>query len=1198
MASDAPGRPAAHQPTIEFRLLGAYTIAVDGVLLPPLPTEKSRLLLASLLLHPTPQPRSRLAALAWPDLPEARARRRLTQELWRINSALEKAGAPPLLAAAGDAVGIDPVANVQCDVAQLRATLARLQHAEAAAWPTLAELTALYRGELLPGHYDDWALLAREQIFQSFTAGLARLLAEHKRRGDWEAAEQVVQTLLEHDPYTETWVMEAMRIAQAQHRPALGRRHYEHFAALLRAEQGGAPSPELTALAQQLAAAPAPEAAAASAAPVAFLDPHYQPPLLGRTAERALLLRALTHAQNGRGQICLVEGAAGVGKSHLLATLAADARWRRLAVGWGAGQEIRRNESYHPLLQALGNLLSPLRGQQLQATLDPIWLTTAAELLPPLAAALPNLPPPPPLDREPARVRTLEALTRLLLALARLTPTVLVIDDLQWADSATLDLLIYLARRVADSPLLLLLSYRSEEVRAQAAIWHALAEIDRGAQPQRVELAGIAAEECAALVRILLDLPHPAPAFEGRIYAQTQGNPFFVLETLRTLSQEGNLTRSAGGGWQTPWDEQTVDYREAAIPAQVDALIRRRLAQLAGDERSVLDVAAVLATPFDLTLLAAFFPDSLAQLLVALATLVQRRFLRETPTAYQFEHDQIRQTVYTQLDLAARQALHQRAGEILARLQPDAHALLAHHFEQAGAVGRAFHYHVKAGDAALRQGSYRLARPHYARAVGWLDALHLATPARVAVLTAWERLLGFLGERSLQGEVLEALAQVPGLDARQQAILTLRRARCEGDASHFDGAVELAAASLAVAETLDEGHLRAEALLVWGELLHQRGDAAAATARLQEAVAAAAATGDLALEAAAWIALADALPARNAYAEAAAAAEAALTRFRALGDLAGEARANLALAVISVEQGDVAGGAERYAQALALTEQCGYRFQEARIAANLANALCILGRIGDALASYERGIAIGRELGDERLEHLIAINHASTWFSFVGPNAEVAAQVRRALAWSEAAGDDLGVGQAWNILAMDAAYRDDLAEARAHLDRSIAAFERVDYAYVKAQALRAQAQLCQVEGNQPAALALIRRALAVSREIAADHLTYEMRSIEGEILLALGELDAALAAVSEAASHAGPDIFQSYLLHHRHSLALLALGREAEARASLAVAYAELSALLDGLTPEQRARSRTAIPAHRALLADASRLLGVQQKDF
>ncbi len=1194
MASNSPGRPAARQLTVDIRLLGAYTVAVDGAPLPPLPTEKSRLLLAYLALHPTPQPRLRLAALGWPDLPEARARRRLTQELWRINSALNAAGAATIITGEADAVTLT-AANIVCDAVQLRTALARLQTAAVAAWPSLAELTDLYRGELLPGCYDDWVLLAREQLFQSYSAGLARLLAEHKRCGDWEAAERVVQTLRTQDPYSEAWVMEAMLIAQAQQRPTLGRRHYDHYVTLLQTELDSTPSPELTALAQQLVMTHTRDEKPVVAAPaVTFLDPRYQPPLLGRTSERSLLLRALEQAQAGRGQICLVEGEAGVGKSHLLATLAADARWRGLAVGWGAGQEIRRNESYHPLIQALHGLLSPLRGQQLQATLDSIWLTTAADLLPTLAAALPNLPPPPPLDREPARVRTLEALTRLLLALARLTPTVLVVDDVQWADSTTLDLLIYLARRVADSPLLLLLSYRRAEVRAHAAIWHALAEIDRGAQPQRVELAGVTAEDCAALVRTLLDLSHPAPVFEGRIYAQTQGNPFFVLETLRTLYQEGNLTRSAGGGWQTPWDDQTVDYREAAIPLQVDALIRRRLAQLAPEERNVLDVAAVLATPFDLTLLAACFPESLTKLLAAVATLVQRRFLQETPTAYQFEHDQIRQTIYAQLDAAARQTLHQRAGATLARLQPDAHALLAHHFERAGAVGRAFSYHRMAGDTALRQGSYRLARPHYAKAVDWLDALHPATSVRVAVLTAWERLLGLLGERRLQGEVLDTLAQTPGVDARQQGVLTLRRARFEGDASHFDAAIELAKAGLAIAEALGDDRLRAEALVAWGELLHQRGDAVEATPRLHDAVAAAAAAADLTLEAAAWIALADALPARNAYAEAAAAADAALARFRTLGDLAGEARANITLAVIQVEQGDVAGAVARYAAALALTEQCGYRVQEARIAANMANALCILGRVGDALASYARGIAIGRELGDERLEHLIAINHASTWFSFVGPDEEGAARVRRALAWSEAAGDDLGVGQAWNILAMDAAYRGDLAQARAHLNQSIAAFERVDYAYVKAQALRAQAQLCQVEGNQDAALTLIRRALAVSREIGANHLTYEMRSIEGEILLALGQLDEALAAVSEAAVHASPDIFQSYLLHHRHARVLLALGDDADARAALAVAYAELTALLDGLTPDQRVHSRAAIPAHRALLADASRLLGVQ----
>ncbi len=1169
MASDAPDRPAALTPTLHIRLLGQYTTTVgDAPVL--LPTEKSRLLLAYLAMHPAPQPR-------------------LTQELWRSSSELDKAGAPAPISAQGDALAIAPALDLACDVRQLRAALARLQEADPAAWPTLAELTALYRGELLPGYFDDWVLLAREQLFQSYAAGLARLLAEHKRRGDWAAAEPVVHALRQHDPYAEEWVMEALHLALAQERPAAGRRHYEQYAALLAAESGGAPSPALTALAQQLQDLPA---AAPAAALPAFLDPTYRPPLLGRAAERGLLLQALERAQSGSGQICLVEGEAGVGKSHLLATVAADARWRGLAIGWGAGQEIRRDETYQPLMQALHGLLTPLRAQQLHMTIDPVWLATAAQSLPVLAEALPNLPPPPPLDREPVRVRTLEALTRLMLALARLTPTVLVLDDLQWADSATLDLLLYLARRVADAPLLLLLAYRSEEARTDTAIWHALAEIDRGAQPQRLELAGVDEAACAALVRTLLALSRPAPVFERRIFAQTRGNPFFVLETLRTLHQEGNLICGADGEWRTPWDDQTVDYREAALPQQVDALIRRRLAQLTAEERSVLDVAAVLGGPFDLTLLAPFFPDAPAQLLAGVATLAQRRFLQETPTAYRFEHDQIRQTVYAQLDPAQRQMLHRRMGDLLAHMQPDAHALLAHHFEQAGATGRAFSHHLKAGDAAQRQGSYRQARPHFARAVAWLDKLRLPAAVRVDVLTRWERLLGLLGERGLQEEVLETLAQTPGLDPRQEGLLLLRRARFAGDASHFDTASELVAESLALAESLGDTRLRAEALIAWGELLHQRGDAAAAVERLRDAVDAAAAGEDRALLATAWITLADVLPARNAYGEAAAAAAAAQSLFRALGDLAGEARANVIQAVIQVEQGDVVGAVERYAAALTLAEQCGYQVQEARIAANMANALCILGRIGDALASYERGIAIARELGDERLESLIAINYASTFFAFVGPDEVVAWRVRRALAWSEAAGDDLGAGQAWNILSMDAAYRGDLAAARAHLDRSIAAFAGVDYAYVKAQALRAQAQLCQIEGKDAEALALIRQALAVSQVIGADHLTSEMRSIEGEILLALGQLDAALAATGEAVAAAGPDIFQSYLLHHRHARALLALGRQAEARAALANAAAELGALLHGLPPDLCERSRTAIPAHRALLADAAHLLG------
>jgi predicted ATPase/DNA-binding SARP family transcriptional activator len=1168
----------AMQPSpLQVRLLGQYTITLQDRLLAPLPTEKSRALFAYLLLHRAPHTRAHLAGLFWPDLPEKTARRRLTQELWRIGSELEKAGVVDLILATGSTVSLRAEIPTVCDVLLLQDALSRLRDKDPQAWPTLAELSDLYRGELLPGYFDDWVLLARERLFHAYRDGLTHLLSAQKRLGDWSAAGLTANALLQLDPLAEESVAEAMQIALALKRPEVGLRHYDLYVDRLHQELETAPTPDLIALAQQLAGQERPRQVAA------FTDPAYQPPLIGREGERSLLLSALDQAQAGQGQIYLLEGAAGVGKSRLLETISADARWRGLLAGWGAAQEIQLDQPYHPLIQALADLLSPLRAQQLQVLLDPIWLGVAARVLPVLSVWLPDLPAPPPLDPEPERVRLLEGLTRLILALGQLSPTVLVVDDLQWADSATLGALIYLARRVAESPLLLILSYRGDEARANSSVWVSLAEIDRGARPQRLQLECISAQETAALVRKVLDLNRSAPIFEKRIYTQTQGNPFFVLETLRTLYQEGSLIPTEQGSWQTPWDDQTVDYREVSISPEVESMIERRLAHLLPEERQALEVAAVLGTTFDLSLLAALFAGTPRQALTATATLVQRRFLQETATAYRFDHDQIRQTVYSRLNETERRRLHRSAGETLARLQPDAFALLAHHFEAAGARGQAFRYHHRAGDAAQAAGSYLLARRHYERSVAWLDEIPLSATARFELLLTWESVLDLLGERDTQSQVLARLAQEGNLNQWQQGVLILRQARFEGASGRFGAAIDAVAASFALINGQGGQRLQIEALILWGQLLNQAGNPAASEQKLRQAVALAEAVDDPRLQAQTLIHLADVLPTRNAYAAGLAAAEAALALYHSFGDLAGEAHANLTLAVIQVEQGDVAGGAARYAQALSLTQQCGYRYQEARISANLANALCILGRIGEALSLYERGMAIGRELGDARLEHLIAINYGSTYLSFVGPDEEVIGRVRAALAWSGSVGDEIGVGQAWNLLSMAAYYSGDLALARQHLDHSIAAFDQVDYAYIKAQALRAQATLCQAEEKFDDALAMISRALTISLEIGAPHLVTEMRSIQGQILLALGRLDEALAATGEGVAGADPNVFQSYLLYHRHAQTLRAVGRADEARALLAQAVNEFSSLLESLSPDQRERSRTAIPAHREL---------------
>lgn len=1175
-------------PQIELRLLGQYTLRVDDRSLPPLPTEKSRGLLAYLALHPGQQSRSHLIALFWPDLPEKSARRRLTQELWRIGNELSKAGVDGLFAASGSSVALSEGLHFACDALSLQQALARLAGEDPARWPGVEELTDLYRGELLPGFYDDWVLLDRERLFRGLGRGLERILAHHKSRANWADASAAAEALLQLDPLDEGWVAEAMQLTLALNRPDAGLAHFERYVQRLALDLESQPGPELTALADRLRGLR--QRQSAITAP-AFSEPGYQPPLLGREGERATLLAGLDQIQTGQGQIFLVEGPAGVGKSRLLQTIGEDARWRGLAVGWGAAQEIERNQPYAVLLQAVQGLLSPLRSQQLQVLLDPLWMAAATRLLPSLGEWLPDLVPPPPLEPEAERVRLLEALTRLILALGELSPSVLILDDLQWADTASLGALIYLSRRLADRPLLLLLAYRGEEARSNPGVWVSLTEIDRGSHPRRLPLSGISAAESAGLVRKVLGLTQPAPLFERRIFTQTQGNPFFILESLRALYQEGSLIPSPSGGWQTPWDDETVDYREMTISPEVAQLIERRLAHLLPEERQTLEAAAVLGATFDLSLLAGICPVSPRQTLAATATLVQRRFLQETATAYRFEHDQIRQTVYGQLTPPRRRQLHRQAGEALARTQPHAYGLLAHHFEEAGATGQAFHFHCQAGKQAWAAGSYPLADHHYTNAVKWMDQLVLSSGERVDLLISWEHLLDLLGKREEQAQALARLHGQKGLTPRQQGQLALRQANLLASRDEFEQALAAIDTALGLAQDLGDLALQTEALSLWGQLLNQVGDLPRAEEKLRRAAVLAEQVGDPRLHAETLSHLADILPTRNAYAEAIRAAETALARYQSLGDVAGEAHVNLTLAIIQVERGDVAGATERYAQALALTRQCGYRYLESRIAANMANALCILGRIGEALALYSQALTISREMGNARMEHLIAVNHGSTYLSFVGPDEAVLAQVRQAMAWGESVGDALCVGQTWNLLSMAAYYAGDLTEARAHLDRSIAAFEGVDYGFVKAQALRAQATLCQAEGKYEEALARISQALEISRAVDAPHLITEMRSIQGQALLSLGRLAEALAATGEAVAAADPNVFQSYLLHHRHFQALHAAGRQAEGRAALSQAVAELTSLLESLSPAQEARSREAIPAHRELLADGARWL-------
>ncbi|HFD38679.1 MAG TPA: hypothetical protein ENJ31_02345, partial [Anaerolineae bacterium] len=584
-------------------LLGGFALFEGESPLPSISGAAARSLFAYLLTYrERPHTRDLLAGTFWPDLPDAAARRRLSQALWRIRKALA-----PLdpLRTEGDTVQIGPDLPLWLDVEQF--TRHKAQGTRRKAQSAMEEGDFLehcelcleyYRGEFLAGYYDDWVIVERERLREMYLEVLARLVEGFKARGNYERALTYARRLAEEDPWREGAHREAMRLLHLLGRDAEALARFETCRRVLAEELDVEPSPETVALAAEIAAAadlPAPAWLPAAARP-AHEVPLARPdrlPLVGRASELADLLRGVEAAAEGQGGLTLLYGEAGVGKTRLAQELARNAEWRGLGVMWGRCYELTAPPAYQPLVEALRAGLDALR----RAPLEPLWRAELSRLLPELAG---DAPLPPPLSPEEERRRLLEAIARGFLALAATTPALLLLEDAQWMDLSSLEALRYLLPRLRDAPLAVVVTVRSEDLVGPQA--GALTALENTRLVHRLDLSRLDLDGTGALVHRALDLTHPAPLFSARLHAETEGNPFFLLETLRTLMDEGLLQRDAEGEWHTPWDEATRDYAELPLPPNVAQIIERRLARLPPPLDRMVDLAAVVGreVSFDL----------------------------------------------------------------------------------------------------------------------------------------------------------------------------------------------------------------------------------------------------------------------------------------------------------------------------------------------------------------------------------------------------------------------------------------------------------------------------------------------------------------------------------------------------------------------------------------------------------------------
>jgi class 3 adenylate cyclase/tetratricopeptide (TPR) repeat protein len=496
-------------------------------------------------------------------------------------------------------------------------------------------------------------------------------------------------------------------------------------------------------------------------APIAGPTVVERTPFVGREAERADLRRLLEQSIRGQGALVMIGGEPGVGKTRLAEEVLLEARQRGVLAWSGRCYEMEGAPPYIPFVEILESAARVIPPPALRETLGDS-APEVAKLLPELRRLFPDIPPPLELPPEQERHYLLNSVREFLARAARAQPLLLLLDDLHWADDSTLLLLQHIAQQLREVPVLILGTYRDVELDVGRPLARALEGLLRQRLAHRIALRRLPQDGVAAMLRALSGQEPPAPLVQA-VYAETEGNPFFVEEVFQHLTEEGKLFDPSGKDWR-------ADLRvgELEVPEGVRLVIGRRLERVCEDCRRVLTAAAVIGRGFSFDLLQALGDPSAGSgqaldadaLLDAVDEAERAHLIASTsdgPEArFTFAHELIRQTLVSGLSLPRRQRLHLRVAEAIERVYArtlEEHAAdLAYHLYQAGTAAepeKTAHYLALAGERAFEAAAFEDALRHYENALslhpaddrpGRADLLHKRGLA-LRSLGRWEEAL-------------------------------------------------------------------------------------------------------------------------------------------------------------------------------------------------------------------------------------------------------------------------------------------------------------------------------------------------------------------------------------------------------------------------------------------------------------------------
>jgi DNA-binding SARP family transcriptional activator len=904
---------------MELALLGRPVVTVGGERV-DVPTRKA-LALVSYLAVEGAAPRARLADALWPSAGADSARGNLRRELNR----LRHTAVGPELVNEGDAITLrEPFT---CDVRQFGGLVEAKDFARA---------LALYRGPLLDGFelcdadgFDDWLARRRAALAERHRSVLVLKATALEQAGDPRGALQAYLDLIRLDETQESYHRAAMRLHHL-----LGEREaaLERFARLKRVlarELALEPLPETLELYRAIRSAKVEKGEAAAARRSVVLHP----PLVGRAAQWAAL-----KASAAPMVVLLAE--AGAGKTRLAEEFARATGAYVVA----RASELSQSTPLHPFANALQAALEQREMRQRIGELRPAWRREASRLVP-------EIDPDAPVDSLPqeARARFLEGLARALAAAVG-ARGVLVLDDLQWFDGASVELALQLVRRARALDVRILATARPLELEASPAA-QLIPLVSREGLSETLELDALTAADVSTLVVSMSKSTELAP-FAAWLHGATGGNPLYVLETLKSLVATGTLCVGDGG-----WDAR--DYEELPLPRGVRDVVLAQVERLGAAVRRLVDAASLAGNHFTLDGLLGATGLGDFEAVDALERAVDAGLLLRGAQGASFAHEHVRRALADDLSAERRKLLHERLAESIVR-RGGAAARAADHFTAAGRSADALAFRVRAAEDALRVFAYGQALAQYQAALESPLPVEPAFDVR-ARRAHVHQLLDDRAAWIAEVDAIDALAvQQPTLRVRA----ALLRAELESSRGNYLDALSFARAAAGAG---GDAAVQARARLEGARALLHLGRIDEARAQLEEA-AAAAPEGDPDLASEIHRALYACAIEKNDLADAQKHNEAARAADEARGDRYGLVVTRMNDGTIRRRAGDVRGAVEHLDAAVASARELGLVSLERSALLSLASAHNLLGEYDRAAELAEHGIELAKEPEDPLLE--------------------------------------------------------------------------------------------------------------------------------------------------------------------------------------------------------------------------------------